>query len=241
MSDQKDYFSKTRHPWSCLAFLIPFILAYELGVLYLGGREHEQLRNGADKWIREAFKAVGLPPLYLLIPSLLMIGLGIWSYRRRQDRPREMLGTLLGMMIESFAFGLVLWGISRGLAPFSSTFGMTLSDPEMKKRASLLVTYLGAGIYEELLFRLILFAGLVWFFVKAELPTGVAIGISALISALVFAAAHHFGPQGEPFLPFVFFFRLIAGVYFAMVLRFRGFGVAVGTHAFYDVAVGILK
>jgi hypothetical protein len=59
-------------------------------------------------------------------------------------------------------------------------------------------------------------------------------------SALAFSVAHHVGVPGEPFTWYAFFFRWVAGVYFAWVFVVRGFGVAVGTHAAYDILVGWL-
>jgi hypothetical protein len=53
------------------------------------------------------------------------------------------------------------------------------------------------------------------------------------------AAAHHVGPFGEPFDRYVFVFRLLAGLYFAVVYRLRGFGIAAGAHALYGVVVGV--
>ena len=38
---------------------------------------------------------------------------------------------------------------------------------------------------------------------------------------------------------YVFLFRMLAGIYFALLFRLRGFGIAVGTHAFYDIIVGV--
>jgi membrane protease YdiL (CAAX protease family) len=63
--------------------------------------------------------------------------------------------------------------------------------------------------------------------------------VAAVFSATVFAAAHHVGPYGEPFDDFVFLFRAVAGLYFAALYQTRGFGVAVGAHACYDVLVGV--
>jgi membrane protease YdiL (CAAX protease family) len=60
------------------------------------------------------------------------------------------------------------------------------------------------------------------------------------VSALLFSTAHHIGPVGEPFHGYVFVFRTLAGVFFAVVYQYRGFGIAVGAHAFYDILVGVI-
>ena len=63
--------------------------------------------------------------------------------------------------------------------------------------------------------------------------------IAAVVSALLFSAAHHVGPYGEKMNSYVFLFRTMAGVYFALLFQFRGFAVAAGAHACYDVLVGL--
>ena len=104
-----------------------------------------------------------------------------------------------------------------------------------------LVGFLGAGVYEEAIFRLdartfairLLFEGL-------QTPQVLASATAVTASALVFSLAHHAGTPGEAFTWFAFIFRWLAGVYFAWVFVVRGFGVAVGTHTAYDVLVGWL-
>jgi membrane protease YdiL (CAAX protease family) len=103
-----------------------------------------------------------------------------------------------------------------------------------------LVGFLGAGVYEEALFRLVLIP--VFFAALRALQTPQVIASSAAITAssLLFSLAHHAGTPGEAFTWFAFIFRWLAGVYFAWVFVVRGFGVAVGTHTAYDVLVGWL-
>jgi membrane protease YdiL (CAAX protease family) len=60
-----------------------------------------------------------------------------------------------------------------------------------------------------------------------------------LVTSVCFAAAHYVGPHGESLRWFTFTFRMIAGGFFAALFVYRGFGVAAGTHAFYDIFVGV--
>mgnify|MGYP002624579493 CR=1 FL=1 len=233
MSGQQSYLKATRHPLSCLLFLLPFLVIYEIGVLQLGGQHPEAVRNGADHWVRQAVGSLGVRQLFL-IPILLAVLFAIRAYQQRQERPKDLVGTWVGMMFESVSFALILWGISRSLGPVFET--MRLSAHSQSR----LITFLGAGIYEETLFRLILFGGLIWFFKKTEVPFWIGVTLASLISAGLFSLAHHVGPAGEAFEAGIFLFRLIAGLYFAMIYQFRGFGVVVGAHACYDIAVGIV-
>ena len=88
---------------------------------------------------------------------------------------------------------------------------------------------------------MLLFTGLVRLFRwTEERPSFAALALAAFASALVFAGAHHFGPNGDPSDLCVLSFRTFAGVYFAGLYYARGFGVAVGAHAGYDVLVGLI-
>ena len=111
-----------------------------------------------------------------------------------------------------------------------------------------IVTGLGAGIYEELVFRLILICLLMLFFQDVlRLTRRNSLILSVLISAALFSAHHHvvfveghFG-RTAAFNWTEFGFRTIAGVYFAILFAIRGFAITAGTHAFYDIIATILN
>src|SRR5207244_3900045 len=110
------YFGATRHPWACLVFLLPLLIAYEGGVFWLGEKHPEALRTGADTWLRWGLEAFGLNQLYWL-PALLGVAFLALSWLRRDSQPRDMIGVCGGMAIESVLFAVALWGISRSLGP----------------------------------------------------------------------------------------------------------------------------
>jgi hypothetical protein len=234
------YFQATRHPWPCTLFVLPLLVSYEVGVLCLGGPHPEALRNGADNWLRCGLAALGLPFVWLP-PLALLLMLAAWNLRRREDRPDDLVGTLSGMGVESTMFALGLWGVSRALYPLLRQLGVALAAvrPADEPAWGPVVTYLGAGIYEEALFRLALFSALVWLLRRVEAPTPLAVGLAAAASAALFSAAHHLGPYGQPYGNYLFLFRLAAGVYFALLYQMRGFGVAVGAHAVYNLMVSV--
>jgi len=234
----RDYLAATCHPWSCVVFLLPLLAIYEVGVFLVGGGQPDALRNGADTWLRTALQTVGFSPLYCA-PLLLAIVLLVWSWVRREDRPREHLVISVGMTVESVVFALGLWGVSRCLAPLLQGLGILVDYPAASQPAlEQIISFVGAGIYEEMLFRLLLFSVLLWGFRVAEVPSAGL--LAGLISSVLFAAAHNIGPHGESFVPYVFLFRILAGLYFALLYRLRGFGIGVGAHAGYDVLVGVL-
>ena len=111
-----------------------------------------------------------------------------------------------------------------------------------------IITGIGAGIYEELIFRLILICLLMMLFQDViGLEHKNSIILSVLISAALFSAHHHIVfVNGQfaltaPFNRTVFGFRTIAGIYFAVLFAIRGFGITAGTHAFYDIIATVLN
>jgi membrane protease YdiL (CAAX protease family) len=231
------YLPAARHPWPCLLFVLPLLVAYEAAVLTLGGEQADSVRNGADYWLRYALARIGLR-FFWLPPTVLALVFVVRSWRERKDRPADLPGALSGMLLESVVFALGLWVISRVLGPLLLRFGVPLSvdasDPGVRQ-----VAYLGAGIYEEAIFRLVLYSLLAGCLACFEAPRGLCVGFAAAGSAVLFSAAHHVGPYGQEYSNYVFIFRLLAGLYFSLLYEYRGFGIAVGTHACYNVMVSI--
>src|SRR5439155_19550423 len=134
-----------------------------------GGAHPETLRNGADNWLRGGFQAVGLTHFWLP-PLILVCVFALWSYLKRGEKAGDLVGTLAGMGIESVTFALGLWGVSRALAPLLKTTGIELDiAPEQAAGLQHIIPYIGAGIYEEALFRLVLFSIFAWMFRRMEL------------------------------------------------------------------------
>lgn len=245
----ESYWPATKHPWACVLFVLPLLLTYEIG-LYITGCPPEELRNGADAWLRAGLDAIGLSSIYGA-PCLLIFVLLIWGFIRREGLPNDTVGVWVGMVAESAAYALLLMGLSQGMWHVLLRADGMLGQPNQRiaflqvsaepgPMWGQIVSFLGAGIYEEALFRLLIFAGLVRLFSWADMRSAFNIALSALASALLFAGAHHLGPNGDPFSVYIFAFRTFAGLYFAILYQARGFGIAVGAHAGYDVLVGLI-
>lgn len=236
----KEYVIATRHPWVTFLFLVPLLAAYEYGVAHFGGSGPD-VRNGADTWLRWALDRYGVSHLWL-VPAVVAIFFLLRSMAAWGSRPKDTVATLFGMAVESVVFAGILWGVSRNFKPILDQFGVELAVPAARfeaPAAAKLVTYVGAGIYEEVIFRLGLFTLLFVVFRTLLLPKPFAILAAAVIGSVLFAAAHHAGENGEMFHPAVFLFRSLAGLFFTVLYVGRGFGVAVGAHAGYDVLVGV--
>jgi membrane protease YdiL (CAAX protease family) len=134
-------------------------------------------------------------------------------------------------------------GIS--LSPLSAASGEAAGGQSLLAN---IITGIGAGIYEELVFRLILICLLMLLFQDVlRLTHKNSIVLAVLISAALFSAHHHIDllsgqpNANDPFNSIRFAFRTIAGIYFAVLFAIRGFGITAGTHAFYDIIATIIN
>lgn len=232
------YLSATRHPWPCLVMLVPLLGIYECGVIWLGGPNADKIRNGVDTWIRYYLGTSGVDPL-LVAPGVIVGLLLLWTMWRWSDRPERVLTTVFGMLLESVIFAGALWVLASNFNTILSHYGIAANIDTSREKAAEVVTYIGAGIYEEVIFRLLLCAGLARILNMALIPWILAMPMAIIASAIIFSAAHHVGPMAEPFNQSRFLFRVFAGVFFAIIYWWRGFGIAVGSHAGYDIIVGL--
>jgi len=240
--DDRSYWAQTRRPLHCLIFVLPILISYEVGVIWLGGGASEALRTGADAWLRHGLAALGLVDRWLL-PMMLVLALLAWQAVDRLDW-RFSVTCLVGMAIESLVLAVALIGLSHlvdlGFARLEGQAVLAASSDQRAQAVASLVGYLGAGVYEEALFRLALIPLFLACLKVLQTPTILAQTVALTASALLFSIAHHAGTPGEAFTWFAFIFRWLAGVFFAWVFVVRGFGVAVGAHTAYDILVGWL-
>jgi membrane protease YdiL (CAAX protease family) len=209
------------------------LAAYELGVALLGGDHPNAWRTGLDAWLRLGLSCFGLTDRWLP-PLALVCGLLAWQAADR-SRIRFPLRDLPVMILESALLALVLVGLSRLVDTLllHDTFALPLQTTPIAQPA-LFLGFLGAGIYEEAIFRLLLIPALIAVARALLVPPLLADVLAVTGSSLLFSLAHHLGTPGEPFTWYAFLFRWSAGIYFAGVFAVRGFGLAVATHIAYD-------
>jgi len=221
----------------CLVFILPILIAYEAGVIWLGGPSADALRAGADAWVRQGLATLGLTDRWLP-PIALTSTLLTWHALDRRDW-RFHPATPLGMAAESLFLALCLILSSKLVdLGFSRLDGPSLLATGPRISLAPAIGFLGAGLYEEALFRLAMIPVLYRMSRLLLIPPLYACTLAVTASSLAFSLAHHAGVPGETFTWFAFIFRWLAGVFFAWVFVTRGFGVAVGTHTAYDLLVG---
>jgi hypothetical protein len=238
------YWRQSRRPLASLAFVFPLLLFYEVGVVFLGT---QAVRNGADIWLREGLDHLGFGQ-YFLLPLLTIAVLLSWHHVSR-ERWQLSAAVLYTMFAECAVLALALLIVARAEGRLVQ---MLVNQPGtddgsvmsigllLGGRAAILgrmVGFLGAGIYEEMLFRLLLVPPIGFCAARLGAQRGLGVAAAVILTSLIFSAAHYVGPQGEMFHAVSFWFRFTAGAMFAVLFVFRGFGIAAGTHALYDIFV----
>jgi membrane protease YdiL (CAAX protease family) len=228
------YFQKSELPLASLAFLLPLIVLYEIGTHHYAWTSihHGEQRIIAFALMQRFFLLFGASGRYL--PAMAVVGILLAWHIARRDEWRVQIGTLVGMLVESLALALPLLLLGR-----LTTYYVPQAAAPHPDAANLFVLSVGAGIYEELMFRLVAFTLLNFLLIDLlRIRKGWGYLLMVLISAVGFAAYHYLG---EEFRWQTFAFRTVAGIYFGIVFIFRGFGITAGVHASYDIFIILLR
>lgn len=228
-----------RNLFTSLVLVFPLLIVYQVGVLFT-----LPMLNGADFVTTFLFGYVGLSTqtyLAFVAAVVVVFALSLGYLRRRQRfNPRMIVPVLLESSIYALTMGSVIVLVMTNLLGISPRLaGGGLEGQGIVNR---LVMSIGAGVYEELVFRLGLLGGMVLVFRRLGIGGrwgGVVVAF--LVSAALFSAMHHLPPYGDPLSVPIFTFRFLAGIFFGLLFWFRGFAVAVYTHALYDVYVLLIR
>ena len=235
------YWKLSRAPRYSVTFALPLLILYEALAAVLSRFAGEQMRNGADVMLRSLFIAVAgaRGPLVFV---LCVIAVSVWLIARDLRRGGRLEPRVFGWMtleaaLLALVFGLVIGTVTAKLLSSLSPAAIVLTQPKMGVGARLMLS-LGAGLYEELLFRVLLVSGLLLVARRVlGLGTTLANTFAVGLGAVIFSAFHYVGPFGDPLRIDSFVFRTIAGVAFSALYVFRGFGITAWTHALYDILV----
>ena len=219
-------------PLEALAFLLPLMAVYQVAVWWAlrhGGAWAEQGGVVSFNLLRRFFELFGQFGIWAPAVAVVVILLAtqLFSGEKWRIKPGR-VGLMYG---EAIVLALPLFGLRAGI-------GLAAGPAAGEEWWASLALGIGAGIYEELVFRLILITLLVivgYDLLRQPLST-VAI-VAVALSSLAFAAHHHQPIGAEPFSLLPFLFRTLAGGYLAVIFWYRGYGPAAGCHAAYNVAV----
>jgi hypothetical protein len=224
------YLDSTHQPLHCLVFLLPAVVLYELGAFWTSPA-HDS-RVAAWALMHHFFELFGATSLHL--PALAVVIIFLVLHATSGEPWRVQKRTLVGMAAESAVLALPLRLLGRLMSP-TVLFSV-------RQWVSDAVLSVGAGIYEELVFRLILISlGCLILIDILRLPVTGSLIFAVMVSSGLFAA-HHYVPFGrDTFNPVSFAFRAAAGIYLAAIFVMRGFGIAAGCHIIYDLIVVTLN
>lgn len=235
------YLREGSGPLADLALTLPIFIIYHLGVVWM------DVQNAADIVTRElknlassslpAYSGLTLAIGLVFAAVLLVLGRG-HTLRWQRFALVALEGVLYAVamrLVASYVVGKVnlIGGMGeQSAAPIEASPGFFTA----------VVLSLGAGLYEEIAFRVGLY-GLGRRVLLAMMPEALpgqrllaSLGWAAVCAA-VFSGWHYFGQFGEPFELRSFVFRWVCGLVFTLIYVFRGFAPVVWTHALYDIWV----
>jgi membrane protease YdiL (CAAX protease family) len=241
----RGYWQAARQARYALLFALPLLLLYEGLSFALTQSAYAGVRNGADVLLKTLFVAFG-GRHGLAVFSLLLVGVGgalVWRDTRRH--PGRLERRYFGLMLaESVVYAALLGGVVSTLTSLLLSPMLSAAQGAAPVRLGLgsqLVLSLGAGLYEELLFRVLLVSGLLWLGLRLGWRRPIAVVAAVILAALIFSAFHYVGPMGDTFTLPSFTFRAIAGLLLSGLYVARGFGIAAWSHALYDVGLTLLR
>ncbi len=217
-----------------LLLVFPLLLFYEVGVRFT-----DRL-NGADFLTITLLRLVGSEGYFYVQAALVVAYLGLVLYMRRRHEfnIRQFVPVMLESGVYALTMGTLIIFVMVDLLQIDPRLGAGSSAGIFER----LVMSVGAGVHEEIVFRLLLLTGLTLLGDKVlGLRGWLALGLAFVVSSLLFSAAHHVGPLGEELRLGVFVFRFLAGLVFAALYQYRGFAIAVYTHTLYDIYVLMLR
>ncbi|NND70167.1 MAG: CPBP family intramembrane metalloprotease [Rhodothermales bacterium] len=235
------YFSLTRTRTYGFLSALPLLILYEVMIVLANEGAYQQIRVGAEIWVKEAFALIGQTGVFIMGIAVVLVGSVIlFSDRKRGISIRP--AYFGGIVVESVVYALVVAIV------VSSTVGFIFAGlaPEIAMAQSAgpggsmfmnIALSIGAGIYEELIFRVILVGGMAFLLKSVGIEKVASYIFAAIVGAAIFSAVHYIGSLGDDFTLPSFTFRFLFGLALNGIFLVRGFGVAAWTHAIYDILI----
>ena len=226
------YLLKSKTSFYSFLFTLPLFFIYEINILFLSWDDILVVRNGADFLMRNILESFDIYGLYGLGLVFFLGLLVTYIFFIKEDQKQEVnVNFLFIMLAES-----MLWSVFLYFLLFK--FMVLLMNPVGKTILQQVTLAIGAGIYEEFLFRVLLIAGLsgILGFVFMWDKTFKNI-IAVVLSGGIFSAFHFMGEYGDFFSMELFLIRFFAGLILGVLYMYRGFGITAYTHSIYDLIV----
>ena len=198
------YWTQSRSPLYSFLFTIPIFVIYEIGIFFISKDDVWVLRNGADALMRQLLASFGIFGLYGIGAIFLFAFIIVFLRQKQQwDKTDIHFDYLLLMTAESAVWALCLYFLLSNIL-------VGLMNPIGKTIIQQVTLAIGAGIYEEFLFRVLLSYGLngILGFIF-QWSVNIRRWGAMIVAAGIFSAFHFIGEYGD-----YFFLRFISFTFF---------------------------
>ena len=227
-----NYWRYSRSAYYSAVAALPLLVIYEI-LIVLSQSRYWGIRNAADVWIRTFLMAFDLQAQHLTF-VLIGISLALIPIAKSRARGIKLKANYFALMFaECLAFSLVLGVVLQSILRLG---GLSSGGPGGGLMQNLALS-VGAGLFEEIIFRVILL-NLIFFLLSPLLKKKVvAAVVSVLLASFLFSLSHYVGTMADTWQLYSFMFRWVAGLLFTVLYFVRGFAIAAYTHALYDIWV----
>jgi hypothetical protein len=225
------YSQQTHRPLVCLIFIAPLLLFFQIGAMFC------RTSLLAPEDLGRLLGYFGATAPYL--PPLFILAVLFSQHLLKKDDWHLRPTVLAGMVGESMIWTIPLIALNMMASHLELAATTVRSNTAHVFQETLVAV--GAGIYEEFIFRLVLVIAAILIFVDVFGLNKKATAVAAIVVGAFLFSLYHFPADqwgsGMPFPWADFLFRAAAGVYLGGLFILRGFGLAVGTHTFFNLYV----
>lgn len=224
----KEYLFRSRQLANSFIFILPLLVLYEVGIALYGST----IKNSADVMVKTPLAFLGR---YGSLTFNMMIVIIFFAAVFKLEKEHKLkLAIYIPMFLESFIYAIFLGPVVGNAVGY--IMHRFLAAPMTSGTGMQIILSVGAGVYEEIVFRFLLLGALNLLFSRIlNMRKAAGIVLSIIIASTIFSAIHYIGSLSDTFTSGSFMFRFLAGALLSTIYIFRGLGVAVYTHAIYDV------
>ena len=227
-----NYWRYSRSAYYSAVAALPLLVIYEI-LIVLSQSRYWGIRNAADVWIRTFLMAFDLQAQHLTF-VLIGISLALIPIAKSRARGIKLKANYFALMFaECLAFSLVLGVVLQSILRLG---GLSSGGPGSGLMQNLALS-VGAGLFEEIIFRVILLNLLFLLLSPLLRKKVVAAVVSVLLASFLFSLSHYVGTMADTWQLYSFMFRWAAGLLFTVLYFVRGFAITAYTHALYDIWV----
>jgi len=227
-----NYWRFSRSAYYSVVAALPLLVAYEILVILTQSR-YWSLRNAADMWIRTFLMAFDFQAQHLTFVMIGILFALIPLAKSYSTGVRLKVNYFALMLAEAFVYSLLLGGLLQSILRVS---GLSSGGPGNGPLQNFALS-LGAGLFEEIIFRVLLL-NLLFLLLKPFLKSKVSVTVaSVLVASFLFSISHYIGTMADQWQWYSFMFRWVAGLLFTVLYFMRGFAITAYTHALYDIWV----